>query len=358
MQVVDAHPVGLPQIGHQNIHARLGIRREVLLDVQPAHRVAEQALDEGDAALPALADLLGAAERAAVEREILLDHLRRQGRGAAVDEPPPGPVLPVGEVRRRPECSERGQIIRLAHNDFRNATRRRSQCRDPPAPVETGSGIRQFGEGAQVVGQVGVAAAHHIPVGCGQSGLQRDDPAGPACVFVGGAPEDQGEHRRDVGRVGAQDRGVLIVAVIGLVGKAQAGLADMDEVAGRILGVGVDVDAHPAAHSAALEPADDGGQRSRALGDVDGPQFVEQRSQSPILHSLLVDETGVQIADPLFVGALPAGCGTHAASKPGPGDDLVHLFLGAVVQFPERAVGGPVGRHRVFGQPAAVEMAE
>ena len=34
------------------------------------------------------------------------------------------------------------------------------------------------------------------------------------------------------------------------------------------------------------------------------------------------------------------------------------MLLGAVVQRPERAVGGAVGGHLILGQPAAVDMAE
>ena len=75
-------------------------------------------------------------------------------------------------------------------------------------------------------------------------------------------------------------------------------------------------------------------------------------SRASGIDGLLVDEAAVQIADPLLVGA------RRGAAVGGVGDDLVHLFFGAVVQFPERAVGGAVGRHRVFRQPAAVDMAE
>ena len=39
-------------------------------------------------------------------------------------------------------------------------------------------------------------------------------------------------------------------------------------------------------------------------------------------------------------------------------DQLADLLLGAVVERPERAVGGPVGRDRVLGQPTAVHVAE
>ena len=82
LQVVDADAVGLAQIGHQLVHPRLGIGREVPLDVQLSDGVAHQVLDQGHAALPAVADLLGAAEGATVEVEVLRDQLVGEHRRA------------------------------------------------------------------------------------------------------------------------------------------------------------------------------------------------------------------------------------------------------------------------------------
>ena len=144
---------------------------------------------------------------------------------------------------------------------------------------------------------------------------------------------------------------MLVVAVVGLVGQAQPGLGQMDQIARRVLGVGVHVEADAAAHPAPLQQADDGGQRLAVGGGVDDRQFLQQRSHSALLDGLLVDEAGVQVTDSL-------GVGIGSATARGIDDDLANLFLGAVVELAEGPVGGTVGGHRVLGQPAAVDVAE
>ncbi len=175
LQVGDADAVGLPQIGHQFVHPRLGVRRKVPLDVEPAHGVAHQALDQTDAALPPVTKLLGARQRAAVEREVLLDEVVVEQRSPPADHSPAQPALPVLEVLVRPQRGEYGQRIRLTDDDLSGLIRRGTQCVQPHRPVETGCLRVQFGESAQVVGQVGVASLHHIPVRGRDLGLQRDD---------------------------------------------------------------------------------------------------------------------------------------------------------------------------------------
>ena len=185
-----------------------------------------------------------------------------------------------------------------------------------------------------------------------QLGLQRDDAGGGLGVIVGAAAVGQREHRGDMPRIGGQDLGVLLVAVVGLVGQAQSGLVQVHQVAGGVLGIGVDVQAGAAAHAGALQSAQHGGQRVRAVGGVDGGQLVAQRLQADPRHGVFVHEAGVQVADALLVGP---GCRPGLGSL---GDQVADLLLGAVEQRPERAVGGAVGRNLVVGQPAAVDVAE
>ena len=71
----DRLAVGREQVGDQLVHQRLGARREVPGDVLLADGLADRALDQRDAALPAGAQLGGAVEGAAVEVEVGLDEV-------------------------------------------------------------------------------------------------------------------------------------------------------------------------------------------------------------------------------------------------------------------------------------------
>ena len=145
---------------------------------------------------------------------------------------------------------------------------------------------------------------------------------------------------------------MLLVAVVGLVRQPDARLAQVQQIAGGVLGVGVDVRACASADTGALESADHRGERVGVGGVVDRGQLVEQRRDADPLDRGLVCEAGEQVADALLVGAL------LRLRRRSFGDQVADLLLSAVVQRPERAVGGAVGRDRVFGQPAAVHMAE
>ena len=311
--------------------------------VELSDGVAQHALHQPDSALPALADLLGAGELAAIEREVLGDQGVGEDPGPRMDQPPPGPALPVVEILAAPQLGESGQVIRLAHNKFGDRVRCATQRTHPAGPVETGGVRLQIGERAQVVGEVGIAPLDHIPMRGSQFGLQRHDPCRGLPVVVGCPAVDQREHPRDVVGVGGQQLGMLLVAIVGLVGQSQARLADVHQVAAGVLRVGVDVGTDPAAHAGALQGTDDGRQRIGVGGLVDRRQLVEQRLHAPPFDRVLVEEAGVQVADALFVGAgRRRGPGFRADF----GDQVAHLDLGPVEQRAEGAVGGAVGRDR------------
>ena len=110
--------------------------------------------------------------------------------------------------------------------------------------------------------------------------------------------------------------------------------------------------ADAAAHPGALQGAEGRGQ-CRGVGSVvDGGQLVVQRLGSPAFDGVLVEEAGVQVADALLVGAR---CRTASA---GFDDQVAYLLFGPVEEVAEGAVGRPVGGYVVFGQPAAVDVAE
>src|SRR6266487_2315213 len=70
-ELLDALAVGLEEVGHQDIHPLPGPRREVPADVGSADSFPHRPLDQRDTALPALTQLGGAAQGAAVKVEIL-----------------------------------------------------------------------------------------------------------------------------------------------------------------------------------------------------------------------------------------------------------------------------------------------
>ena len=108
----------------------------------------------------------------------------------------------------------------MACNEFGHRLGCDSQRGGPASPVESRRHGRQIIEVKKVVGQIGIATTHHIPV-CGrQFGLQRYDLARALDVLVGRSTENQREHRRDMDWVGTEYRGMLIVAVVGLVGQS------------------------------------------------------------------------------------------------------------------------------------------
>ena len=240
----------------------------------------------------------------------------------------------------------------MADNEFGNLFGCDSQGRDPAGPVEARGSAGKVGEGPQIVGEVSVATPHHIPVRGGQGGLQSHDPRRPLGELVGLAAEDQCKHPGEMAGVGAQDRGVLIVAVVGLVRQSQAGLAQMHQIAGGVLGVGVDVEPDTPADAGALQRSDHRGQLVRSGGGIDERHLVEQGTQTPVADAHVVEEARVEVADALLIGGL------HIGALGRLHDEFPHLFLGPVVKQPERAIGGAVGRDRVVGQPAAVHMAE
>ncbi len=186
----------------------------------------------------------------------------------------------------------------------------------------------------------------------GEGCLQRDDAPGALDVLLGLAAVDEGEHQGDVPRIGTQDRRVLLVAVVGLIRQAQTGLGEVCQIARGVLGVGVDVHADSAADAGALHPPDRRRQCVGIRGIVDLFQFGQQRRYTPSFDGVAVEKAGVQIPDALLIGA------RRRVQRGGLGDDLVNLLLRAVVQCAERAVGGPVGRDVVPGQPTTVDVAE
>lgn len=145
---------------------------------------------------------------------------------------------------------------------------------------------------------------------------------------------------------------MALLPKLGLVGQADARLGEVHEIAGRVLGIGVDVQPDATAHPGALQGPDSRGQGVAIGGVIDRGHFVVQRLQADALDGLLVEEAGVEVTDALLVGP---GSG---ALLTGFDDQLAHLLLGAVEQVAKCAVGRPVRGYVVFLQPATIDVAE
>lgn len=325
----------------------------MLCHVKLSDGVAHQGLNHGHAALPAVPDLLGARQPAAVELEVLGDQFLGQQPGASVNDPPPCPVLPVGEVRALPQCGERRQEIGLPHDQLVGSRHGDAESTHPAGPVEARRLGRQAGEGAQVVGQLGVAALHHVPVRARQPGLQRHNARRGPGVLVRFPAVGQGEHRCDVTWVGRQDLGVLVLAVVGLIGQSDARLVQVQQVASRVLRVGVHVEPDTAADPGALACAHRPRQGLAVTGIVDSGQFLAQRLHAALADDLLVQEAGVEVADPALVSA-----GRIRTRRGRLVEQFANLDLGAIEQGAEGSVGGAVRWHLVAVEPAAVDMTE
>ena len=146
---------------------------------------------------------------------------------------------------------------------------------------------------------------------------------------------------------------MLLVAVVGLVGQSEPGLGQVHQVAGGVLGVGVDVDAGAAADAGALQRAQHRGQRVGGVGGVDG-RPARRAAAAHRVRATVCSSMKLAYRSPMRCSSVPVA----APDRGGLGDQVADLLLGAVVQRPERAVGGAVGRDLVLGQPAAVDVAE
>ena len=187
---VDAAPVGLEEVADELDHQGLRLGREVPLDVPLADRLAERALDEGDPALPAGAQLRGAVERATVEVEVRLDEVAGQVARGAAEHPDHQQLLERLERRLRQDLLQVREVRRLPHDDLGE---QRSPSPVAPAdrlgvrrPVERRQQRAQLRVRGQVVGPLHVAGLMTLPVTLCDPGLHVHHPR--ASLLRVGAP--------------------------------------------------------------------------------------------------------------------------------------------------------------------------
>ena len=147
---------------------------------------------------------------------------------------------------------------------------------------------------------------------------------------------------------------MLLVAVVRLVGQAEAGLGQVHQIARRVLGVGVDVDARRrrrprcAATRRAPRPA------PREFGAVDGGQFVAAAAAHPA-RPRRVSSMKLAYRSPMRCSSVPVGALLAAAASM-----IRSRTCSSARSYSDRnapSVARSAG-HLVVGQPAAVDMAE
>lgn len=146
--------------------------------------------------------------------------------------------------------------------------------------------------------------------------------------------------------VGFADRGVVVLAVVGFVGQADAGLFEVHDVRVGVLGVaeyGDVEDVRP--HVDGLEGSDGAGQRRLVGGVVDGVEGGPDRRGTGRLDGVGVHERAVQ--------RLRLGCGAVLVLQ-----DVADLALGVFRELVEGTVARLVVRQSVRVDPRAVDETE
>ncbi len=178
-------------------------------------------------------------------------------------------------------------------------------------------------------------------MGGGDAGLEVED---PVRATRGVVELREVEHALDEGAVRVADRGVALLAVVALVGQADAALLDLHDVALGVARVVVDEEAEQAGDVRLLERAEraeegrhggDGGRRVEVVAD---------RVDTEALAALDVHEAREEVAGLALLGA---GRGVDGLL-----DDHAHGVLGRLGELVERAPA-----RLVVGDLGAVEPA-
>ena len=247
-EVRDALAVGLDEVADEDVHLRFRGGREVPGDVGAANGLAEGALHERDAALPAGAHLGGTGEGASVEIEVRLDECARKIGGVRADDLPRHPVAPRVDVIIDEQLGDTRNEARLPHDDLVEDARGCVDCGSPP--VETGCERHDIRPGHQVVGGLTVTGLDVVPVGRGDARLEFEHADG-----AGGSIRQarEAEHRGEVVDILFAYLGELLFAVVRLVGEPESALLDEHQVPVGLARVVVDEQLRKTAHPFSFE---------------------------------------------------------------------------------------------------------
>jgi hypothetical protein len=160
------------------------------------------------------------------------------------------------------------------------------------------------------------------------------------------------EHPRHVLLVGGDDVGEFFLAVVRLVGQAEAALVQMHDVASGLAGVVDDVRSERPGYAGPARLPDQADQAGHVGHRVDSRQSRLDRRVPELLATRLVHEARVQVADLALLGSF-RGLGLCGVL-----DDGADRLLGVVAQIDERAGHRAVFRYRRRVQPASVDVPE
>ena len=306
-----------------------------------------------DPALPALPQLRGTGQGAAVEGEVLLDQRLRADRRRRVHDPPGQPHLPFGEPLLGQQAGQRGEEARLPDDGVLRALQARRRARPARRPTTPPATARPAPPGSS-----GCSSGRGPGSGPGPSGRRRSrSPARRSRVGgvgAGRAGAGQVEHRargascRPPGSVRTGRPGRTIrPAGRGrpAAGSRRTGRAAPDRCRRRT-GTGRRCRHVPAGRASAKG-------RSTPVTAATAASWSANGADPELLDALGVHEAAVQVTDEL--GGLPgAAVGSAAASSTSPRD--------AASASSRSSTNAPVHRlvRRDVGgvQPGAVDVPE
>ncbi len=250
-----------------------------------------------------------------------LEHLQR------------GPLIDGGDL---------GQGGLLAHDHTVHALQ--LGCVEHCAPGIAGGVLGQPSDGGGIIDLVRIALLDAAPAGLGDAGLEGDDGLGQG---VRPRPAGQAQHLAHVGLVLGLLGGELRLQIVVPVRQAETVLADVDGVAVRILGVGLDVDAE----KGSLEGADLALQQRQliaALHRSDGGEVGLQRLGAQGVDPGLVHEGVIERPGLHRIGGVVYG------RRAGRLEDATQPPLGDIGHDVVEAITRLVGRDLQGAQEAAV----
>ena len=335
------------------VRARLGLRREMLLDVELADRLAERVVDLVDRALPAVLLLRRARQRVAVEREMRVAPGLGQVRRRAIERMEREPVLP--RIERLGGHQRREAADRIGLPDDEILLAREAGCVEEPVPVEAGSLAREIGALPRVRALLHVVGLLLRRMCACDRGFEREHARGLR-IRVGDAREPE-QLRRVRLVLLAQFGEASSFEVEVAVGQAEAALHQVRRVAVGLVQVLRDPQAEQAIGVVVgrVEQVDVRAQvraeRTRERGAVgecgDRVEFGLQRREAVLLDRGVVHERGVEVADAACV-ALRIGVVRCAF------DDRARVLLGLLDDHGEAAIARTIGRDLGVVEPGAV----
>ena len=219
-------------------------------------------------------------------------------------------------------------------------------------PLEVGCRGLKLGEGALVVGAVGVAALDAGQRVLGEFSLQSEDGFG-LCSGGIGVLTDELEHVGDMLNILVAHLLVLVTEVIVAVGEAQATLEEVHDDHVGIFGVGAGTGVEETAKAIAVEVAHQLGQLCLVGHGIHLLEIGKELSVAALIDGHGVHACIVEVTDFLGHAAL-GGVGVFRCLV----DDVLDEDLVVLVNLGEGTIGGVLLRDGVVDQPVVVAIAE